>query len=173
MVTETGGPHVIFGWGLSCVDELVTAYLVNGQVPAQRQTTCEGEVSRAFVPLAPINAADFKDPLEGMIAVDNEIYYLPEYYYMKTPTTVGCPYGGTVHFEPIDTGDSLSLEKCAFVKGFILTGTGGNDNDTSMFTLDVKVSGTGAGSLIYSHDNNQGTYKLTGDYKGVPVDLSR
>jgi pimeloyl-ACP methyl ester carboxylesterase len=175
MVTETGGPHIIFGWGLSCVDELVTAYLVNGQLPAQRETTCEGEVSHAFVPLAPINVADFVDPLEAMIAVDNEIYYLPEYYYwdVKTPTTIGCPYGGTLHFEASDVGDTLSLEKCVFVKGFVLTGSGGNDNDASLFTLKVTVSGTGAGSLSYTRDDNQGTYKLTGDYNGTPIELSR
>jgi pimeloyl-ACP methyl ester carboxylesterase len=175
MVTETGGPHIIFNWGLSCVDELVTTYLVDGQPPAQRQTTCEGEVSRAFVPLAPLNAAGFADSLEAMIAVDNEIYYLPEYYYwdVETPTTVACPYGGTMHFEATEVGDILALAQCAFVNGFILTGNGGNDYDAGLFNLAVTVSGVGAGSLCYTRDDNQGTYTLTGDYNGVPIDLSR
>ncbi len=175
MVTETGGPHVIFGWGLSCVDELVTAYLVDDQLPTLRESTCEGEVSRAFVPLAPLDAADFADPLEAMIAVDNEIYYLPEYYYwdVETPTTVACPFGGTMHFEPTDVGDILTLEQCAFVNGFVLTGSGGNDYDAGLFSLEVTVSGVGAGTLSYTRDDNQGTYTLTGDYNGLPIELSR
>jgi pimeloyl-ACP methyl ester carboxylesterase len=175
MVTETGGPHVIFGWGLSCVDELVTAYLVDDQLPTLRESTCEGEVSRAFVPLAPLDVADFADPLEAMIAVDNEIYYLPEYYYwdVETPTTVACPYGGTMHFEPTDAGDILTLEQCAFVNGFVLTGSGGNAYDAGLFSLEITISGVGAGLLSYTRDDNQGTYTLTGDYNGAPVELSR
>jgi hypothetical protein len=110
-----------------------------------------------------------------MIAVDNEIYYLPEYYYwdVETPTTIGCPYGGTMYFESSDVGDSLNLEQCAFINGFALTGSGGNDYDNGLFTLDVKVSGEEAGTLSFTRDDTQGTYTLTGDYNGSPVDLSR
>jgi pimeloyl-ACP methyl ester carboxylesterase len=31
LVTEEGGPHIIFGWGNTCVDDLVTAFVVGGQ----------------------------------------------------------------------------------------------------------------------------------------------
>jgi pimeloyl-ACP methyl ester carboxylesterase len=30
VIVETGGPHVIFGWGLSCPDDVVADYLVKG-----------------------------------------------------------------------------------------------------------------------------------------------
>lgn len=175
LITTQGGAHVIFGRGDACPDELVTAFLVDGKTPEERKTTCEGVLYSSYVPLAPLKAADFADPLEAMISADNEIYYLPEYYYwdVETPTTIGCPYGGTMAFEPTDVGDSLTLDKCAFTDGFILTGTGGNDYDASLFTLEVTLSGVGSGTLSYTRDDNQGTTTLTGDYNGQAVDLTR
>jgi pimeloyl-ACP methyl ester carboxylesterase len=175
LITTQGGAHVIFGRGDACPDEIVTAFLVEGKTPEERRTTCEGVLYKPYVPLALLDAADIVDPLEAMISVDNEIYYLPEYYYwdVETPTTVACPYGGTMHFEATDVGDSLTLEQCAFVNGFVLTGTGGNDYDTGLFTLEMTVNGVGTGMLSYNRDDNQGTYSLTGNYNGNPVELTR
>ena len=174
LVTETGGPHVIFGWGLSCVDDLVTAYLVDDQMPAERQTTCAGEVTRAFVPLAPLSASEFADPLAAMSSVDDEFNYLPEYYYwdQKTPTSVGCPFGGTFHFEPSDLGEAYTLKNCAFSKGFVLTGSGSYNTDTSLFSLDVTVAGLKTGQLAYTRDEAD-TRTVKGTYGGQAVDLSR
>jgi hypothetical protein len=175
LITTQGGAHVIFGRGDACPDEIVTAFLVEGKTPEQRRTTCEGVLYNTYIPLAALNMADFADLLEAMIAVDNEIYYLPEYYYwdVETPTTVACPYGGTMYFEATDAGDKLTLEQCAFVKGFVLTGSGGNDYDASLFTLEVTVSGSGTGTLSYTRDDSQGTYTLTGTYNGKPVEFTR
>lgn len=175
LITTQGGAHIIFGRGDACPDEIVTAFLVDGKTPEQRQTSCEGVMFNPYVPLAPRAMADFADLMEAMIAVDDEIYYLPEYYYwdFETPTTVACPYGGAMHFEVTDPGDSLTLEQCAFVKDFILTGSGGNDYDAGLFTLEVEVSGAGTGTLSYTRDDNEGTYDLTGTYNGEPVALKQ
>ena len=35
LVTQEGGPHIIFGRGVSCVDDLVTDFLVNDQTSAR------------------------------------------------------------------------------------------------------------------------------------------
>jgi hypothetical protein len=173
LITTQGGAHIIFGRGDACPDELVTAFLVDGKTPEERETICEGVQYKSYAPLAPLDAADFADPLEAMISVDNELYYLPEYYYwdVETPTSVACPFGGTLRFEATDAGDSLTLEQCAFVDSFILTGAGSNDYDAGVFTLEVKVSGVGIGTLSFTRDDNQGTYTLTGDYNGKPVEL--
>jgi pimeloyl-ACP methyl ester carboxylesterase len=175
LITTQGGAHITFGRGNACPDEIVTAFLVEDKIPAERQTTCEGVLYNPYVPLAALTVDDFTDTMEVMMAVDNEIYYLPEYYYwdVETPTAVACPFGGTMHFEATDVGDILTLEQCAFVNSFVLTGSGGNDYDAGLFTLEVTVSGVGAGSLSYTRDDNQGTYTLTGDYNGTPVELSR
>ena len=173
LVTQDGGPHVIFGRGVSCIDDLVTNFLVNDQLPSERETTCEGTVTDEFVPLAPINAAEFANPLEALRSVDNEIYYLPEYYYwdVETATSVGCPFGGVLSFEVTDTGDSLSLENCSFTNGFSLTGSGSNNYDEGTFTLEVDVTGLKDGSLIYTRDG-EGALHVTGTYGSEAVDLS-
>jgi pimeloyl-ACP methyl ester carboxylesterase len=171
-VTETGGPHVIFGWGESCVDDLVTAFLVDDEMPT-RETTCEGVVAREFVPLAPLSAADFADPLEALASVDDEMYYLPEYYYWdtETPTSVGCPFGGTLSFESSDVGELFTFSDCAFSDGFVMTGEGSYNYDEDLFTLDVTVSGLARGTLTYTRDTD---YNLTviGEYDGAAIDLS-
>ena len=44
-----GGPHVIYGWGESCPDDLITAYLAADRVPPTRITTCDGQVADDYV----------------------------------------------------------------------------------------------------------------------------
>lgn len=173
LVTQDGGPHIIFGRGVSCVDDLVTDFLVNDQPPSERETTCEGEVISEFAPLAPVSAAQFYDPLEALSAVDDEIYYLPEYYYwdVYTPTSVGCPFGGILSFEATDTGDSFSLDACSFSEGFIMTGSGFNNYDEGTFTLEVDVTGLKDGTLTYIHDG-EGSILVTGMYDGKTIELS-
>lgn len=171
-VTETGGPHIIFGWGVPCVDELVTAFLVEDRLPASR-TTCEGVVADEFLPLAPRSAAEFADPLEALASFDDEFYYLPEYYYWdnETPTSLGCPSGGTLAFEASDAGESFALDGCAFSEGFRLTGAGSYDDETSLFTLEVTVSGRTSGALTYTRDAD-GKRHVQGEYGGQEIDLS-
>lgn len=144
LVTETGGPHVIFGWGNSCVDDLVTAYLVKDQMPAQRETTCDGVVADDYVPLSPTDASQFDKPLDAFQAADTEIYYLPEFYYWDgaTDTTVGCPLGGTLAFTVGNTDTQFTLNQCAFAKGWAMTGAGTYNSDKDRTTLNVKVNKT-------------------------------
>jgi pimeloyl-ACP methyl ester carboxylesterase len=174
LVTETGGPHVIFGWGNACVDDLVTAFLVDDQLPVQAETTCDGVVAREFVPLAPLDAAEFANSLEALSSVDDELYYLPEYYYwdLKTPTTVGCPAGGTFSFEATDAGEDYILDSCAFSKGFVMTGDGSYNYDEDLFTLNISVTGLANGTLTYTRDSD-GVRRVTGEYKGQAVDLTK
>jgi pimeloyl-ACP methyl ester carboxylesterase len=174
LVTKTGGPHIIFAWGDPCVDDLVTAYLVEDQLPPQTKTTCEGLVSDGFVALAPRSAAEFENPLEALASVDDEIYYLPEYYYWdgETPTSVGCPYGGTLDFQPSEDGEAFTLTACAFSDGLVMTGSGSNNYNTELFQLDVTVSGLADGRLTYTRDA-EGTQRVSGEYQGQPVELER
>jgi hypothetical protein len=175
LVTMEGGPHVIYGRGDPCPDDIVTAFLVEGSTPEKRETVCEGAIFDTYWPLAPTDAGDFEDPMQAMIAFDDELYFLPEYYYWDyvTTTAVGCPFGGTIQFEVTETGDQLTLDECAFAAGFNLTGTGGNDYDAGLFRLDAEVGGLGSGTLSYVRDDNEGTYSLTGEFNGEEVDLAQ
>jgi len=171
-VAETGGPHVIFGWGNACVDDLVTAFLAAGRAPA-RETNCDGVVVNEFVSLAPLSAADFESPLEALASAEDEIYYLPEYFFWdyEAPISVGCPFGGTLSIVPGDQGEKFKLESCAFSDGFAMTGEGIYSYDEDAFTLKVSVSGIADGMLTYTRDAN---YRLsvTGTYDGAEVNLS-
>lgn len=173
LVTESGGPHVIFGWGNTCVDDLVAEFLVNDQLPAERETLCEGQVVSEYVPLAPAEAFAFENPLQALAAVDNEIVYLPEYYFWdyKMPTAVACPFGGRLAFESVEWGEAFELMDCAFSKGFIMTGKGSFDYEANVFTLDVHLSGLAEGALVYTRDG-EGRLHVTGAYAGQPIDLS-
>ncbi len=173
LITENGGPHVIFGWGVTCVDEVVTYFLVTDFMP-ERQVICDGVVADAFVPLMPLNAGQFTGPLEAMRAVDDEIYYMPQYYYWDgdTPQSFGCPFGGSFSFEPSDAGETFKFENCAFADDFILNGSGLNDHDKNLLTFDVTVSGLKEGTLSYTRDADDVAH-VTGMYDGQAVDLSK
>jgi pimeloyl-ACP methyl ester carboxylesterase len=173
LITMQGGPHVIYGRGNACPDDLVTAFLVDDKPPADKETSCYGQVSDTYVPTAPADASSFKDALEAMNSAYNEIYYLPEYYYGDTTDAIdaGCTYGGTITIDAADDDgkQALHLKDCAFSKGFAMTGDGSYADST--MTLDVTVSGLKNGSLSYSKDAD-GNSKVTGDYGGEKVDLS-
>jgi pimeloyl-ACP methyl ester carboxylesterase len=174
LVTTQGGAHVIFGRGDACPDELITAFLVDDELPPEREIICEGTIASDYVANAPANASEFADPLEAMDSAYTEIYYLPEYYYWDqiTPQTVGCPYGGTLSYEPTDTGSSITLDNCAFSDGFSMTGTGvDNYYGDGSAKLDVDVTGLADGELIYQYDG-EGIITVTGTYDSEEVDLA-
>jgi pimeloyl-ACP methyl ester carboxylesterase len=172
LVVEEGGPHIIFGWGNECVDTLVTSFLVKARAPDDRERTCEGVVIEDYVPLAPVEAAAYDTPLDALLSLDMEIYYLPEYYYwdLETPRGVGCPHGGSLHFEPSELGEALTFEGCAFSTGFEVTGWGAYDYETYRFELSVSVSGRAEGQLEYTREAD-GSISVRGEYDGNPVDL--
>ncbi len=54
LIVKPGGPHVIFGRGEACPDDLVTAFLEDGTLPASRRTVCPGDVADDYVPIPPL-----------------------------------------------------------------------------------------------------------------------
>lgn len=170
LVVKEGGPHVIFGRGDECPDALVTAFLLKGERPAQQETHCPGWVVDSYVPLSPLDAAGFDDPLHAMIAFSNEVNLLPEYYYWdgSSPLSVGCPAGGWLAIEAVDKGDRFVLHGCAFFSGLILDGSGLWDGST--LTLDVDVRGVAEGRLHFVQDET-GRSRVRGTYSGQPIDL--
>jgi len=172
LITMQGGPHVIYGRGNACPDDLVTAFLVDSKMPDKREITCDGSVTDTYVPNAPADASKFATPLEALDSTYNEIYYLPEYYYGHTTDTIeaGCTYGGSITFDvPDDNGQAIHLKDCAFSRGFALAGDGNYADGT--ITLDVTVSGLKKGQLNYSRDVD-GNSKVTGEYGGEKIDLA-
>ena len=172
LITTTGGPHVTFGYGNECPDALVTDFLVNDIVPAERETVCEGIVADAYAPVAPRVAKSFSDPLEALSAMETEIYYLPEFYYWDgyTPTSVGCNYGGTFSFEPNNAGTRYNfvLDRCEFTTNFKMTGAGFYNPDNDRFVLAVKTTGRWKCELVYTRNGE--TINVAGKCDGKRID---
>jgi hypothetical protein len=106
--------------------------------------------------------------------VDDELYFLPEYIYwdLETPTEVGCPFGGSLSFEPSEAGESLAFDDCAFSEGFVMNGGGIYDYNAALFSLAVAVTGLEEGALIYTRDADY-VRTVQGTYAGEPVDLKK
>ena len=171
LITQMGGPHVIFGRGNVCPDALVTDFLVNYVVPAQRETVCDGFVMDDYVQISPRFAGAFKTPHNALSSVETEIYYLPEYFYWDgfTPTAAGCTYGGTLGIESnfAGTRSLFALDKCAFTTNFIMTGTGSYNPTTDRFVLEVSTSGRWKCNLKYVRLGER--INITGKCDGKPV----
>ena len=171
LITTEGGPHVTFGYGNECPDALVTDFLVNDAVPAERETTCEGVVMADYVPLAPASAKSLMGPRRALSTIETEIYYLPEFFYWDgfDPQSVGCSFGGAVDFatNELGTGYDLSLNRCSFIKDFILTGAGSYDSEADQFILTVQTSGRWKCDLTYTRTGEESS--VTGKCDGKPV----
>jgi pimeloyl-ACP methyl ester carboxylesterase len=155
LVTTRGGPHVTFGRGNFCPDDLVRDFLVDGKAPAKRETTCPGRLVDPYVPLAPETAASFRSVRAAFVSAQTELEYLPEYYYwdFETPTSAGCPTGGgTVRFTARGSVAGLQFKNCGFTKGFTMSGPGRWDYATGRVVFDVTVAGRFAGSYRYVHE---------------------
>ncbi|HQX17550.1 MAG TPA: alpha/beta fold hydrolase [Anaerolineales bacterium] len=172
-----GGRHSIYGFGNECPDDYITNFMVNGQLPEQREIICEWDPSviSAYVPRMSANASEFDNPLDIFSAIETELSIEPEYYYngFTEDTSFACPYGGAFTFGPSDAGESYSFTDCEYTQGFAITGAGSFNYDTRIFTLETKVSGDKAGALNYISNYNDGSITLTGEYGGETINLSQ
>ncbi len=172
-----GGRHSIYGFGNDCPDQYITDFMVNGQLPEQREIACKWDpaVIRAYEPILPETAASFANPLETLAAVDQEIQLLPEYFYgdFSKEVAVACPWGGSFTFGKNDTGEAYTFDKCAFFKDFSLQGTGGYNYESGEVTVDAEIGGAKTGHLTYSYNADTDQTTLTGQYGGETLDLSK
>jgi len=172
-----GGRHSIYGFGQECPDATIDSFMLNGELPSQREIVCQWDpaVIQAYVPLMPGDVSEFSDPLEIFYAIDNELTNQPEYYYsyFDKDTAFACPFGGSFTFGPSDAGESYNFSNCEFTKGFAITGTGGFDYNASILTLEAQVSGAKSGTLTYISNYGEGSISVTGDYGGESIDLSQ
>ncbi len=173
-----GGRHSIYGWGFDCPDKYISDFMVDGTLPAEREIVCEDwgtDVIRAYEPLIKQNAGDYADVLETFQAIETDIQLQAEYFYglFTEDVSVACPFGGSFTFGPGDAGEAYTFDKCEYVKGFALTGSGTYDYDASVITYETQVTGVKEGSLVYTDNTADGTYSVKGEYGGEAIDLSQ
>ena len=172
LIVQPGGPHVIFGRGNACPDDLVTAFLVDGQVPAGRRTFCDWAGVDSYVSIPARTVAGYADALAAMRAVDDEINTNADYWNWDGSGTLryGCLDGGWIAYAANDAGADLELHDCAFSGGLPLSGGGILDSTDGTFSLTV--TGPQGTSLAYSRDA-KGVRSVTGTWFGTPVSITR
>ena len=166
-VQAVGGPHVIYAWGEACPDDLMTAWLVSRTPPPTRVTTCIWDLADAYAAIAPTTAAGYDDALALASSVDDQIFNTSDYiYYDSELVTAGCDHGGTISYEPIETGTEVHLVACEFTPDLPLTGKGETDDEAGSFELELT---SGDDDLHYERDAD-GKTSVTGTYGGRRVD---
>lgn len=175
LITTEGGPHVTFGYGNECPDALVTDFLVNDIVPADRETVCEGVVADPYVPVAPRTTQSYSDPIEALSSIETEIYYLPEFFYWDgyTPTSVGCTYGGIFDFDMDSAGTKyrFNFDRCEFTSNFRMTGWGRYNIELDRFVLNIKTTGRWTCDVEYVRRGER--VSVTGKCNGKPIRADR
>ncbi|MFN8518796.1 MAG: alpha/beta fold hydrolase [Chloroflexota bacterium] len=171
-IVKPGGPHVIFGRGEACPDDLVTDFLVSDADLDRTRVVCPGDVADTYVPLPPVDALDYGTTLAALRDVDRELVTSADYWYWDAlePLTTGCRFGGTVRYTPDDAGTRLRLEACAWSRGLPLTGTGLIDDDAGTLTLRVRRADTDAPVVRYRRDAKDQA-SVDREIPGVPRDV--
>lgn len=168
LITRKDGQHVIYGYGMPCIDTPVNEFLLNDVLPAQRETNCGGKIMAKYVPIAPLDASEFPSLLAAFQSAENEGNYLPDYWFwdFAAPLRVGCTQGGWMEYVPENTRVRLVLDHCAFSRGFAMTGSGLIHYNVDRFGLTVNVTGDQTCSAQYTRKGND--TNVTGDCDGSP-----
>ena len=179
MVVMQGGPHVTYGWGYACPDEIVSDMILRDQVPEQQVQLCDwGGMVEGYVPLTLTDAADQSDALEIARAVEVELLELPELqnWDAVTPISVGCDHGGTVAEVETDTGYAYTFTDCRMWPGVTINGTGtepwGDDGMESL-TLDLKIEGPVSGEVSYFSNTMAEAQAISGIWGGEKIETPR
>jgi len=135
----------------ACPDDLITAYLLEDALPAERTVECDFLGADPYVPIPAADADDYDSALDALSAVDDEINNASDWWYWDgiEPLTFGCLAGGTIAYQATEVDYEVSLDDCAFSDGLSLTGDGVIHGDGS-FTLEVETDGGNA--LSYARD---------------------
>jgi hypothetical protein len=160
LVLLTGGPHVVYGWGYGCVDELVTRLVTTAQLPPSPTTVCTGPVADPYPPAPPATAAGWTSAEQAVQVVTTGVLEDPGYLMWdgSGPYDTGCDAGGTAHFTVAGSGSvRVRLAGCALtpgvpVDGSITVAQGGTGDATAVLRLPfarltVAADGTVTGTF--------------------------
>ena len=167
LVTEDSS-HGTFGWGFPCPDEVVVDFLVDGDLPEERRTQCDGGyLVDPYRPLPLGGPDEYPDVLDALVEVDRTILEMPDYVYWDgAPQRIGCHHGGwlEMHWDDLDV---FTLHDCQLLPGWPMDGTVEVGMDRTV-TMSLTVPD---GELEYEG----GTFRVsvTGTLDGEAIDLSR
>jgi len=179
MITQEGGPHVIFGRELACPDQTIIAAMLGGTLPEAREQYCATDPVANYEPVTLLDPQDRDDPFAIARAVETEIALSPELYYWDgwDPLSVGCDYGGSIDATSTDTAYVYAFRNCALWPQLVLNGTFTNEetDEESSYALDAtaKIDGKDRGTILYRHDLTTDTRSLGGVFDGKALSTPR
>ena len=177
MVAMAGGPHVLYGRGLACPDQIVTDLLLEGRLPKDQLQICTQDLIGPYVPLTLTDPAAAQ-PLDLARGIVTELAWMPDVYNWggDAPLAAGCDFGGTLTATTGDKGTTYRLDSCAFWPGLAVTGVGllaDDDMPGEGLTLDLTVTGLHQGQVRYRDNTNTGTETIAGTWDGGVVGTPR
>ena len=178
MVAMKNGPHVIWGRGLSCPDEIVFALMFDGTPPEEQEQVCTQDLIGTYAPLTLTDAAAAGDAFQVARAAETEIAQSPELanWDGSDPLAVGCDFGGVVEVSAAEEGTAYTFSKCAWWQGLVLDGSGTQIDEGAEavgLTMDLAVSGGHQGQITYRHNTTTDAMTITGSYDGQTVTTPR
>jgi hypothetical protein len=166
LFVQRGGPHVIFGRGLSCPDDAISAFLGSDTLPTTRITVCDGDVADPYVANPLMSAAAYRTASQFATSIEDTLLNSDDYNYRfdTDPLALGCDNGGILTFRAGSAGTRVDLARCAYTAGLAMTGTATLGDDGS-YRLSVRI---GAGQLVYTRDAD-GNVRVNGTFRGKPA----
>jgi pimeloyl-ACP methyl ester carboxylesterase len=178
MVVMKNGPHVIWGRGLSCPDEIVFSLMFDGTLPEAKKQVCAQDFIGKYTPLTLTEMSAAGDPFRLAQAVETEIGQSPELrdWDGNDTLSVGCDFGGAVEVSAAEEGTAYTFNACAWWPNIAIDGSGTRIDEGAEnvgLTLDLTVSGLHRGQITYRHNTTTDAMTVTGSYDGRPVATPR
>jgi pimeloyl-ACP methyl ester carboxylesterase len=178
MVAMRNGPHVIWGRGLTCPDEIVFGLMFDGTIPEAQEQVCTQDLIGAYTPLTLGETPDADDVFRVARALETEIAQSPELanWDGNDPLSIGCDFGGVAEVSAAEEGTAYTFSKCAWWPNLVLDGSGTQIDEGAEnvgLTLDLAISGSHAGQVTYRHNTTTDAMTLTGTYDGKTVATPR
>jgi pimeloyl-ACP methyl ester carboxylesterase len=173
-----GGPHVIWGRGNACPDDIVYDLILDDLRPTVDEQHCEQDFLADYVPLTLTTPQKAADPVTVAKAVATELYqFIPLSVWDGIhPQTLGCGFGGTLTATATEMGTDYRFADCRFWPDTAVNGmaveinTGGMDDS---LTLTLKIGGQHSGDIVYRQTVRDQTWSLSGTWDGQPATLPR
>ena len=126
LVSQQGGPHVVFGRGEPCIDDPVVTLVTTGRLPTLPVTVCPGEVAWSYLGNPPVEARGYVTPsITAAVlveAVTNNPLFLA--WPSTSPLEIGCDRGGSARYELDLDGDvQVTLDECTWTEGVPVNGS--------------------------------------------------
>jgi pimeloyl-ACP methyl ester carboxylesterase len=171
------GPHVIWGRGLACPDDIVYDLMIDGSPPHAKEQLCSQDFLDTYLPLTLTDTAMKSDAAAVARAVDRELLSSVAFagWDGVTPLTFACDHGGRITVTASDRGTGFTFIDCRFWPDITVNGSGfettSGENDDAVLTL--AIAGPTSGNLVYRYSLRDESYSIIGTWDGQAAGLPR